>query len=118
MARLLGVGLLKPKNNMLGTDIAGRVEAVGKNVKQFRPGDLVFGWCGREAFAEYVCAREEALVLKPANVTFDEAAAVPVAGITALQCLRKGYVQAGQKVLIDGASGGVGTFAVQIAYYT
>jgi NADPH:quinone reductase-like Zn-dependent oxidoreductase len=116
LARLTGVGLLKPKNNMLGADIAGRVETVGRNVKQFQPGDEVFGWCSQRGFAEYACAREDALVLKPAKVTFEEAAAVPVAAITALQALRdKGHVQPGQKVLINGASGGVGTFAVQIA---
>jgi NADPH:quinone reductase-like Zn-dependent oxidoreductase len=116
LARLSGVGLLKPKNKMLGADIAGRVEAVGRNVKQFHLGDEVFGWCGQRGFAEYVCAREDAVVLKPANVTFEEAAAVPVAAITALQALRdRGHVQPGQKVLINGASGGVGTFAVQIA---
>jgi NADPH:quinone reductase-like Zn-dependent oxidoreductase len=116
VARLMGVGLLKPKNMMLGTDISGRVEVVGKNVKQFKPGDDVFGWCGQRALAEYACARENALALKPTNVTFDEAAAVPVAATTALQSLRdKGHVQPGQKVLINGASGGVGTFAVQIA---
>jgi NADPH:quinone reductase-like Zn-dependent oxidoreductase len=110
----MGGGLLKPKRKILGTDIAGRVEAVGRNVKQFQSGDEVFG-VGRGGFAEYVCAHEDALVLKPTNVTFEEAAAVPVAGITALQGLRKGHVQPGQKVLINGASGGVGTFAVQIA---
>jgi NADPH:quinone reductase-like Zn-dependent oxidoreductase len=115
LVRLMGVGLLKPKNKILGADIAGRVEAVGRNVKQFQPGDEVFGWCGRGGFAEYVCAREDALVLKPANVTFEEAAAVSVAAITALQGLRKGHVQPGQKVLINGASGGVGTYTVQIA---
>jgi NADPH:quinone reductase-like Zn-dependent oxidoreductase len=116
VARLMGVGLLKPKNKMLGTDIAGRVEVVGGNVEQFQPGDEVFGWCGQRAFAEFACARENALMLKPANVTFDEAAAVPVAAITALQALRdKGHAQSGQRVLINGASGGVGTFAVQIA---
>jgi NADPH:quinone reductase-like Zn-dependent oxidoreductase len=116
VARLMGVGLLKPKNKMLGTDIAGRVEVVGRDVKQFQPGDEVFGWCGQRAFAEYACAHENALALKPTNVTFEETAAVPVAAITALQALRdKGKIQAGQKVLINGASGGVGTFAVQIA---
>jgi NADPH:quinone reductase-like Zn-dependent oxidoreductase len=110
------MGLLKPKSNRLGVDFAGEVEAVGKDVTQFRPGDEVFG--GRNgAFAEYVCVREDrAVVLKPANVTFEEAAAVPVAALTALQGLRdKGQIQPGQKVLINGASGGVGTFAVQIA---
>ena len=112
-------GLLKPKNTILGADIAGRVEAVGKNVTQFQPGDEVFGdisGCGWGGFAEYVCAREDALVLKPANITFEQAAAVPMAAVTALQGLRnKGQIQSGQKVLVNGASGGVGTFAVQIA---
>ena len=114
--RLMGGGLLKPKNKILGIDIAGRVEAVGRNVKQFQPGDEVFGDCGMGGFAEYVCARENALALKPVSMTFEEAAAVPVAAVTALQGLRdKGQIQPGQKVLINGASGGVGTFAVQIA---
>jgi len=112
-------GLLKPKNTILGADIAGRVEAIGSNVKQFKPGDEVFGdmsECGRAGFAEYVCARENALVLKPARLTFEQAAAVPMAAVTALQGLRsKGQIQPGQKVLVNGASGGVGTFAVQIA---
>ncbi|MBM2822357.1 MAG: NAD(P)-dependent alcohol dehydrogenase, partial [Thermoleophilia bacterium] len=110
------MGLRKPKSNRLGVDFAGTVEAVGKDVTQFRPGDEVFG--GRDgAFAEYVCVREErAVVPKPANVTFEEAAAVPVAALTALQGLRdKGQIQPGHRVLINGASGGVGTFAVQIA---
>jgi NADPH:quinone reductase-like Zn-dependent oxidoreductase len=110
------MGLLKPKQRVLGVDYAGTVEAVGKNVTQFRSGDDVFG--GRNgAFAEYLCAREErAVVPKPANVTFEQAAAVPIAAITALQGLRdKGRLEPGQKVLINGASGGVGTFAVQIA---
>jgi NADPH:quinone reductase-like Zn-dependent oxidoreductase len=109
-------GLRRPKDNRLGVDYAGEVEAVGANVTHFRPGDEVFG--GRTgAFAEYVCAREDrGVVPKPANVTFEEAAAVPIAALTALQGLRdKGQVQAGQSVLINGASGGVGTFAVQIA---
>ncbi len=109
-------GLLKPKHKILGVDIAGRVEAVGKNVKQFQPGDEVFGASKLGAFAEYVCVTENSLVLKPANISFEEAAAVFVAAVTALQGLRdKGQIQPGQKVLIDGASGGVGTFAVQIA---
>ena len=115
LVRLMGFGLLKPKNKILGSDIAGRVEAVGRNVKQFQPGDEVFGSI-RGGFAEYVCAREDSLVLKPANISFEEAAAVPIAAVTALQGLRdKGRIQPGQKVLINGASGGVGTFAVQIA---
>ena len=114
MMRLMGVGLLKPKNKILGSDIAGRVEAVGKNVKRFKQGDEVFGNTPG-GFAEYVCALEDALVLKPAKITFEEAAAVPLAAVTALQGLRKGQIEPGQKVLINGASGGVGTFAVQIA---
>src|SRR3984893_7746351 len=114
--RLLGVGLRKPKDTRLGVDFAGTVEAVGKSVTQFKPGDDVFGGRGG-AFAEYVCRRAEgAVALKPANITFEQAAAVNIAGITALQAIRdKGKVQPGQKVLINGASGGVGTFAVQIA---
>jgi len=115
----LSSGFLKPKHTILGSDIAGRVEAIGSNVKEFKLGDEVFGdisaggWGG---FAEYVCAREDALVLKPANLSFEEAAAVPMAAVTALQGLRsKGGIQPGQKVLINGASGGVGVFAVQIA---
>ncbi|NES41525.1 NAD(P)-dependent alcohol dehydrogenase, partial [Moorena sp. SIO2C4] len=119
LIRIMGFGLLKPKNQILGADIAGRVEAVGKNVEQFKPGDEVFGdlsECGFGGFAEYVCARESALVLKPTNITFEEVAAVPAAALTALQGLRdQGQIQPGQKVLINGASGGVGTFAVQIA---
>jgi NADPH:quinone reductase-like Zn-dependent oxidoreductase len=113
--RLMGNGVLKPKNKILGVDAAGRVEAVGRNTEQFQPGDEVYG-CGEfGAFAEYVCASEDALALKPANRSFEEAAAVPAAAITALQGLRKGQIQPGQRVLINGASGGVGTFAVQIA---
>jgi NADPH:quinone reductase-like Zn-dependent oxidoreductase len=111
-----GMGLLRPREQIPGVDFAGTVEAVGKDVTQFRPGDEVFG--GRNgAFAEYVCVREgRAVVPKPANVSFEQAAAVPVAAITALQGLRdKGKLQPGQKVLVNGASGGVGTFAVQIA---
>ncbi len=112
----LGVGLRKPKDTRLGVDYAGTVEAVGKNVTQFKPGDEVFGGRGG-AFAEYVCPRAtRAIALKPANITFEQAASVNIAGITALQALRdKGNIQPGQKVLINGASGGVGTFAVQIA---
>jgi NADPH:quinone reductase-like Zn-dependent oxidoreductase len=114
--RMMGVGLRKPKNTRLGVDFAGTVEAVGKNVTQFKPGDEVFGGKGG-AFAEYVCPRaSRAVALKPANITFEEAASVNIAGITAFQALRdRGKVQAGQKILINGASGGVGTFAVQIA---
>jgi NADPH:quinone reductase-like Zn-dependent oxidoreductase len=110
-------GLRTPKHKILGVDIAGRVEAVGSNVKQFRPGDEVFGG-GKNlgGFAEYVCTAEDNLALKPANLSFEDAAAVPVAAISALQGLRdKGSIQQGQNVLVDGASGGVGTFAVQIA---
>jgi NADPH:quinone reductase-like Zn-dependent oxidoreductase len=108
-------GLLKPKNPRLGWDLAERVEAVGKNIKQFRPGDEVFG-CSNGTFAEYVLAKEDRLVLKPANKSFEEAAALPVAALTALQGLRDAAdVRPGQKVLIYGASGGVGTFAVQFA---
>jgi NADPH:quinone reductase-like Zn-dependent oxidoreductase len=114
--RAMGVGLRKPKDTRLGVDFAGTVEGVGKNVTQFKPGDEVFGGRGG-AFAEYVCPRAtRAVALKPSNVTFEQAASVNIAGITALQALRdKGKVQPGQKVLINGASGGVGTFAVQIA---
>jgi NADPH:quinone reductase-like Zn-dependent oxidoreductase len=108
-------GLLKPKDSRLGVDFAGQVEAVGKTVTEFAPGDEVFG-SSSGAFSEYVSAFEKSLVLKPANVTFAQAAAVPVAALTALQALRdRGNVQSGQKVLINGAAGGVGTFAVQIA---
>jgi len=114
--RLMGAGLRKPKDPRVGVDFAGTVEAVGKNVTNFKPGDEVFGGRGG-AFAEYVCPRaNRAVVLKPANVTFEQAASVNIAGITALQAIRdKGKVEPGQKVLINGASGGVGTFAVQIA---
>src|SRR5213082_2947092 len=114
--RAMGIGLRKPKHTRLGVDFAGTVEAVGKNVTQFKPGDEVFGGRGG-AFAEYVCPRAtRAVALKPASITFEQAASVNIAGITALQALRdKGKVQPGQKVLINGASGGVGTFAVQIA---
>src|SRR6266550_5525048 len=102
----------KSKINRPGRDVAGQVEAVGSNVTQFKPGDSVFGWCGG-AFAEYACTSQAKLVMKPDNASFEQAAAVPVAGLTALQGLRnKGKVQPGQKVLVNGASGGVGTFAV------
>ena len=116
LIRFMSGGILKPKDTRLGADIAGRVEAVGRNVKQFRPGDEVFGDIGHGGFAEYACAPENRLALKPSNLSFEEAAAVPMAALTALQGLRdEGQVQPGQKVLINGASGGVGTFAVQIA---
>ncbi|MCP5105454.1 MAG: NAD(P)-dependent alcohol dehydrogenase, partial [bacterium] len=111
-------GLLKPKKKILGSDIAGRVEVVGRNVTQFQQGDAVFGdilecWGG---FAEYVCAPRNSLILKPAGMTFEEAAALPQAASVALQGLRdKGRIQPGQKVLINGAGGGAGSFAVQIA---
>jgi NADPH:quinone reductase-like Zn-dependent oxidoreductase len=114
----LVAGLRTPKFKIIGTDIAGTVEAVGRNVTQFRPGDDVFGElsrCGFGAYAEFAVAPEKALALKPANLTFDEAATLPTAGCTALQGLRKGRIQRAQRVLINGASGGVGMFAVQIA---
>jgi len=115
----LEFGLLKPKHQILGADVAGRVKAVGRNVKQFKPGDEVFGdlsGSGFGGFSEYACAQEGDLALKPANLSFEEAAAVPMAAVTALQGLRNmGQIQSGQQVLINGASGGVGTFAVQIA---
>lgn len=117
LARLMIGGILKPKNTRIGSDFAGRVEAVGDNVKHIQPGDEVFG-CRNGAFAEYICAREDALALKPANLSFEQAAAVPVAALTALQGIRyAGGIQPGQKVLIQGASGGVGTFAVQLAKF-
>lgn len=116
LIRFMGAGLLKPKHRILGADIAGRVEAVGGKGQQFRPGDDVFGEGGYGGFAEYVCVDEKRFVLKPADLTFEEAAAIPMAALTALQGLRdKGKIQTGHKVLINGASGGVGTFAVQIA---
>jgi NADPH:quinone reductase-like Zn-dependent oxidoreductase len=121
VARLMGSGLLRPKNVMLGADIAGRVEAVGRKIEQFRPGDEVYGdlsVCGWGGFAEYVTVPESALAAKPANLTFEQAAAVPQAAIVALQGLRdQGQIQPGQRVLINGASGGIGTFAVQIAKF-
>jgi len=114
-ARLFGGGLRNPKSAAVGADLAGRVESVGKDVTEFQPGDEVFGTSGR-AWAEFAPAREVRLVRKPANVSFEEAAAVPIAALTALQALRDvGRVQPGQKVLINGASGGVGTYAVQLA---
>jgi NADPH:quinone reductase-like Zn-dependent oxidoreductase len=120
LIRLMPGGFLQPKNKIPGADVAGRVEEVGRYVKQFKPGDEVFGYLpsatGRGTFAEYVCADENTITLKPVNLTFEQAAAVPLAALTALQGLRdNGNIQPGQKVLINGASGGVGTFAVQIA---
>ncbi|MBZ0291332.1 MAG: NAD(P)-dependent alcohol dehydrogenase [Anaerolineae bacterium] len=116
----LGAGLLKPKHDRLGADVAGKVVEVGKNVTQLKPGDEVFGdifESGLGAFAEYACAPESALALKPANVSFEGAASTPVVGFTAIQGLRDtGHIQAGEKVLINGASGGIGTFAVQYAH--
>ena len=114
-SRLFGGGILGPKDHRMGGDVAGTVEAVGTGVTKFRPGDDVFG-VSLGAYAEYAVAREVRLATKPGNTSFEEAAAVPIAGLTALQCLRdKGRVQAGQDVAVNGASGGVGTFAVQIA---
>lgn len=118
--RLMPGGLFRPKNKILGADLAGRIEAIGGNVNQFKPGDEVYGYLpgstGRGTFAEFVCARENLITLKPANLSFEQAATVPLAAMTALQGLRdSGNIQKGQKVLIQGASGGVGTFAVQIA---
>jgi NADPH:quinone reductase-like Zn-dependent oxidoreductase len=107
-------GLRKPRDTRLGRDVAGQVEAVGKNVTQFKPGDEVFGTC-RGALAEYACPFERSLVVKPPAVPFEQAASLPLAGLTALQGVREGKIQPGQKVLINGATGGVGTFAVQIA---
>jgi NADPH:quinone reductase-like Zn-dependent oxidoreductase len=119
LMRFMGFGLLKPKHTILGSDIAGVIEAVGRNVKQFQPGDEVFAntaTSGFGGFAEYVAVPEHALVLKPTTLSFEEAAAVPQAALTALQGLRDtGHIQKGQKVLINGASGGIGTFAVQLA---
>jgi NADPH:quinone reductase-like Zn-dependent oxidoreductase len=119
IVRIMGAGLMKPEFRILGTDIAGQVEAVGEDVTQLSPGDEVFGDlsdCGRGGYAEYVAVPEDVLGLKPSNMTFEEAAAVPEAGAVALQGLRdKGEVQAGEQVLIVGASGGIGTYAVQIA---
>jgi NADPH:quinone reductase-like Zn-dependent oxidoreductase len=111
----IGMGLRKPKHTRLGVDVAGQVEAAGKNITQFKPGDGVFGTC-EGAFAEYACTSESRLVMKPDNITFEQAASAPVAAFTALQSLRdKGRIQPAQKVLINGAAGGVGTFAVQVA---
>jgi NADPH:quinone reductase-like Zn-dependent oxidoreductase len=115
MIRLMGYGLRAPKSRVPGTDFAGRVEAVGKDVTPFQPGDQVFGFCKR-CFAEYVCARGDKIAPKPVNLDFEQAAAVPTSALTALQGLcDQGEIKAGQRVLIIGASGGVGSFAVQLA---
>ncbi|WP_328666121.1 NAD(P)-dependent alcohol dehydrogenase [Streptomyces sp. NBC_00322] len=115
LLRLMGFGLRAPKNPVRGLDVAGRVEAVGRKVTRFKVGDEVFGACDG-SFAEYACARENRLAPKPGNLTFEQAAAVPISAYTALQAVRdKGRVRTGQKVLVIGASGGVGTFAVQLA---
>jgi NADPH:quinone reductase-like Zn-dependent oxidoreductase len=112
----MGNGIRRPKDQRLGADIAGRVEAIGKNVTVFRPGDEVFGAVGIGGFAEYVCTREKNLALKPSNVSFEAAAATPVVGFTAIQGFRHaGGIRAGQKVLVNGAAGGIGTFALQFA---
>jgi len=121
--RLMGAGLLRPKNSVPGTDVAGHVESVGKNVTQFQQGDEVFGetikghqWTNGGAYAEYVSVPEDSLALKPANITFDQAAAVPTSGLIALQNLpNEGRLHPGQRVLVNGAGGGVGTIAVQLA---
>jgi NADPH:quinone reductase-like Zn-dependent oxidoreductase len=119
LVRFMGGGFTKPKNKIPGADIAGTIETVGANVKLFKPGDEVYGDLGSYncgGFAEYVCARESLVSRKPSNLSFEEAAAVPMAAITALQGLRdNGHIKPGQKVLINGASGGVGSYAVQIA---
>ena len=111
---VMGGGVIKPKDPSLGRDLSGRIELIGKAVTRFKPGDEVFG-VGPGALSEYAVAREDRLTLKPPSVSFEDCAAAPVAGVTALQGLRKGQIKPGQKVLVDGASGGVGTFALQIA---
>ena len=113
--RAMGYGFTRPSNEVLGTEVAGRVEAVAEDVEKFQPGDEVFGWC-TGAFAEFVSVSEDNLALKPANASFEQAAGVPISGFTALQAVRdKGQVQTGHKVMVIGASGGVGSFTVQIA---
>ena len=115
MVRLMA-GLFKPKYNILGIDLAGIVETVGENVSQFQPGDEVFGTASHGCYAEFVCVSEDQLAMKPANLTFEQAAAVPGAAFPALQALREiGKLHPGQNILINGASGGLGTFAIQIA---
>jgi NADPH:quinone reductase-like Zn-dependent oxidoreductase len=115
LLRIVGFGLRRPKTRVPGLDVAGRVEAVGRNVIRFQPGDEVFGTCAG-SYAEYACARQDKFAPKPANVTFEQAAAVPTSAFAALQGLRgSAQIQAGQKVLVIGAGGGVGTFAVQLA---
>lgn len=116
VGRIIQGGLLRPKHAIPGADFSGRMEAVGRNITRFQPGDEVFGRRGYDGFAEYVCVTENPIAPKPANVTFEQAAAVPVAGVTALQALRDdGRIRPGQEVLINGATGGLGTFTVQIA---
>jgi NADPH:quinone reductase-like Zn-dependent oxidoreductase len=116
LIRFMGAGVFKPRHPILGADVAGTVEAAGSNAGQFRIGDEVFGEAGYGGLAEYACAAEHRFALKPVGLPFEEAAAVPMAGLTALQGLRDhGRIQPGQKVLVNGASGGVGSFAVQIA---
>jgi NADPH:quinone reductase-like Zn-dependent oxidoreductase len=116
LIRLVGFGVRRPRVRVRGMDLAGRVEAVGNKVTRFRPGDAVFGWTDTGSYAEYTCAPEAHLAPKPANLSFEQAAAVPISGFAALQAVRdEGEVQPGQKVLVIGAAGGVGSFAVQLA---
>ena len=115
LTRVVGYGLRKPKTRIRGRAVAGRVEAVGRNIVGFRTGDEVYGTC-EGSFAEYACAKEGRLALKPKNLSFEQAAAVPISAVTALQALRNaGRIQAGQEVLVIGAAGGVGAYAVQLA---